>query len=154
MAHPPGRRLGDRRGHRPRSRTRRILRGERHRGARGLGLGRVSDFDRGTLLRIPIEADRSAGPVETRATDLDGIDDFAFAGKGETLIAALHSTSELAVVRRDGSHTVLLTAADGLSKPASVAVNRQQAYVPSAAHNTRNDPNLLLARLEGHRPKS
>ncbi|MFE9793997.1 hypothetical protein ACFYRL_19880 [Streptomyces goshikiensis] len=64
-------------------------------------------------MRIPIEADGSAGPVETRATGLDGIDDFAFAGKGETVLAALNSTSEVAVVRRDGSHTVLLTAADG-----------------------------------------
>ncbi|MER8097344.1 SMP-30/gluconolactonase/LRE family protein [Streptomyces goshikiensis] len=113
----------------------------------------VSNFDRGTLLRIPIEADGSAGPLETRATGLDGIDDFAFAGKGETVLAALNSTSEVAVVRRDGSHTVLLTAADGLSNPTSVAVNRQKVYVPSAAYNTQNDPNLLLARLEKHRPK-
>ncbi|MFD4133306.1 DUF6923 family protein [Streptomyces goshikiensis] len=113
----------------------------------------VSNTDRGTLLRIPIEADGSAGPVETRAADLGGIDDFAFAGNGETVLAALNSTSEVAVVRRDGSHTVLLTAADGLSNPTSVAVDRQKVYVPSAAYNTQNDPNLLLARLEKHRPR-
>ncbi|MCX4524506.1 MULTISPECIES: hypothetical protein [unclassified Streptomyces] len=113
----------------------------------------VSNFDQGTLLRIPVEADGSAGPVETRATDLAGIDDFAFAGHGETVLAALNSTSEVAAVQRDGSHSILLTAADGLSNPTSVAVNGQKVYVPSGAFNTQTDPNLLLARLEKHRPK-
>ncbi|QUC59488.1 hypothetical protein IOD14_23575 [Streptomyces sp. A2-16] len=39
---------------------------------------RVSDTDRGTLLRIPVRRNGSAGPVWIRATGLDGIDDFAF----------------------------------------------------------------------------
>ncbi|MCJ1676864.1 hypothetical protein MTF65_05785 [Streptomyces sp. APSN-46.1] len=113
----------------------------------------VSNLDQGTLLRIPVERDGSAGAIETRATGLGGIDDFAFAGHGETVLAALNATSEVALVRHDGSHTVLLTAADGLSNPTSVAVRHEKVYVPSAAFTTQTDPNLLLARLKDHRPK-
>ncbi|MCW7991710.1 hypothetical protein XF35_42620, partial [Streptomyces platensis subsp. clarensis] len=57
-------------------------------GANGLklhdGAVWVSNTARGTLLRIPFGPgdDRTAGPVETRATGLTTIDDFAFTGHG------------------------------------------------------------------------
>ncbi|MFD0395696.1 hypothetical protein ACFQ3Z_41155 [Streptomyces nogalater] len=53
------------------------------------------------------------------------------------------------LVRRDGSHTAVLTEADGLG-PTSVAVRGRTVYVPSAAYRTQRDPNLLLARLRYH----
>ncbi|MEV8532430.1 hypothetical protein [Streptomyces sp. NPDC051211] len=107
----------------------------------------VSNPDHGTLLRIPVLRDGSAGVVQTRATGLAGIDDFAFVGTGETVLAALHTTSEIAVVQPDGTHSVLLGPRDGLTNPTSVAVRQQQVYVPGAASATMQDPNLLLARL-------
>ncbi|WP_328620873.1 hypothetical protein [Streptomyces sp. NBC_00354] len=106
----------------------------------------VSNYDRGTLLRIPVEEDGSAGTIRTHATGLTGIDDFAFAGHGKTVLAALNNTdSELALVRPDGTHTVVLTGKDGLSGPTSVAVRHHRVYVPGAAFLTGVDPNLLVA---------
>jgi len=106
----------------------------------------VSNTDRGTVLRIPVCPDGSAGPVETRYTDLAGIDDFAFTGHhGDTLLAALNATNEVAYVTEDGGHTIVLTAADGLSNPTSIALRGNRVYVPSAALFTGADPNLLTA---------
>lgn len=123
-------------------------------GANGLkvhhGAVWVTNTDRGTLLRIPVRRDGSAGTIETRATGLAGVDDFAFTGHGDTVLAALVLTNELALVRPDGTHTVVLTQQDGLSNPTSVAVRHRTVYVTSGAFFTMKDPNLLLARLGEH----
>ncbi|MEV5972593.1 hypothetical protein [Streptomyces sp. NPDC051921] len=125
-------------------------------GANGLKLHNgavwVSNTGQGTLLRIPIGPgpDHAAGPVETRATGLT-MDDFAFTGHGDTVLAALVLEDKLELVRPDGSHKTVLTQADGLRNPTSVAVHAKKVYVPSAAYfappNTTPDPNLLLARI-------
>ncbi|MER8045288.1 hypothetical protein [Streptomyces sp. NPDC094032] len=109
----------------------------------------VSNTARGTLLRIPFGPDRTAGPVETRATGLTTIDDFAFTGHGDTVLAALNTVDELALVRPDGTHKTVLTHADGLENPTSVAVHAKTVYVNSAAFYVQQnpDPNLLLARI-------
>ncbi|MFI8827667.1 DUF6923 family protein [Streptomyces sp. NPDC053431] len=127
-------------------------------GANGLkvheGAVWVSNTAQGTLLRIPIgrASSHAAGPVESWATELPGIDDFAFTGHhGNTILAALILSDEVVLVRPDGSHKTVLTHADGLRNPTSVAVHAKQVYVPSAAYfappNTTPDPNLLLARI-------
>ncbi|WEO93701.1 hypothetical protein A6P39_006570 [Streptomyces sp. FXJ1.172] len=120
-------------------------------GANGIKVHRgavwVSNTDRGTLLRIPIGPDGSAARAETPAKGLAGIDDFAFTGSGRTVVAALNKGNQVVLVRRDGSRTVALSRRDGLSNPTSVAVLGRIVYVPSAAYVTREDPNLLLARL-------
>ncbi|MFF7993924.1 hypothetical protein ACFZDG_29560 [Kitasatospora xanthocidica] len=107
----------------------------------------VSNTDTGDLLRLPIGDGGTAGPAEVRASGLPGIDDFAFTGRGDAVIAAVNGSSEAAYVAADGSHHTVLTAADGLSNPTSVAVRGGTVYVPSAAYFTRADPNLLLADL-------
>ncbi|MFF1508592.1 hypothetical protein [Streptomyces sp. NPDC058326] len=124
-------------------------------GANGLkvhnGAVWVSNTDRKTLLRVPVRADESAGAIETRATGLDWIDDFAFTGHGDTVLAALIMDSKLALVRPDGTHKTVLTAQDGLSNPTSVAVRGNTVHVPSASYFTEvKDPNLLRATLQGH----
>ncbi|WP_395361028.1 hypothetical protein ACHGLA_14955 [Streptomyces sp. YH02] len=124
-------------------------------GANGLkvhdGAVWVSNTAHATLLRIPIgpEPDRAAGPIETRATGLTFIDDFTFTGHGDTVLAALHQDNKLELVRPDGTHKTVLTGADGLDGPTSVAVRAKTVYVNSAAFfNTEDpDPNLLLARI-------
>ncbi|XVS66526.1 SMP-30/gluconolactonase/LRE family protein [Actinosynnema sp. CA-299493] len=104
----------------------------------------ATNLDQGTVLRIPV---RRGGPgdVEVRARGLVGIDDFAFAG-GDVL-AALNGPNQVVRIAPDGAATVLLTSADGLRNPTSVAVRGRTAYVLSAAYSTAADPNLLLAKV-------
>ncbi|QMU74316.1 hypothetical protein [Streptacidiphilus sp. P02-A3a] len=120
-------------------------------GANGLkihdGAVWATNLDKGTVLRIPILPDGRAGSVQTRATGLSGIDDFAFTGRGDQLLAALNGPSEVALVQSDGSHSIVLTAADGLRNPTSVALRGDTVYVDSAAYVTATDPNLVVAHL-------
>jgi len=41
----------------------------------------------------------------------------------------------------------VLTAADGIENPTSVAVRGKTVYVASGAYLTHTDPNLLIAKL-------
>ncbi|MCW2871805.1 hypothetical protein [Actinacidiphila oryziradicis] len=107
----------------------------------------VSNTDKGTLLRIPIGADGTAGAVTTQAQGLTSIDDFTFVGQGDTVLAAQNFANSVALVNPDGTHQTVLTAQDGLSNPTSVAVRGKTVYVTSGAYFTHNDPNLLLARI-------
>ncbi|WP_037911139.1 SMP-30/gluconolactonase/LRE family protein [Actinacidiphila yeochonensis] len=108
----------------------------------------ATNLDRGTVLRIPVLPDGRAGAVRTEATGLTGIDDFAFTGHGDQMLAALNGPSEVALVQPDGSHSIVLTSADGLQNPTSVALRGDTVYVLSAAYVTGQDPNLLLAHLD------
>jgi hypothetical protein len=121
-------------------------------GANGLkvhdGAVWAGNLDRGTVLRIPILRDGRAGAVLTRATGLTGIDDFAFTGRGDQILAALNGPSEVALVQPDGSHSIVLSPADGLQNPTSIALRGHTVYVMSAAYVTATDPNLLLAHLD------
>jgi hypothetical protein len=108
----------------------------------------VTNTDRGTLLRIPVTSKGDAGPISTVASGLTGVDDFAFTGKDGTVLATLNVPNEVALVRADGTHTIVLTAADGLQNPTAVAVRHGTVLVTSAAYFTRVDPNLLRAHLE------
>jgi len=122
-------------------------------GANGLklhdGAVWVSNTQLGTLLRIPIQRDGSAGPIETIATSLPGIDDFAFTGPGTSapILAAINPFSTVVLIQPDGSQQTVLTAADGLSNPSSLAVLDGTVYVLSAAYLTQTDPNIMLANL-------
>jgi sugar lactone lactonase YvrE len=120
-------------------------------GANGLklhdGAVWVSNLDRGTLLRFPLGPGDRAGTVQVRATGVAGIDDFAFTGHGDEVIAALNGPNSVVRIRPGNAVTTLLTGADGLQNPTSVAVRGSTVYVLSAAYLTATDPNLLLARF-------
>lgn len=107
----------------------------------------VSNTDHGTLLRIPVRPDGTAGPIATVA-QVPAIDDFAFTGSGNTVLAAQNALDQVDLVTPGGAQRTVLTAADGLSTPTSVAVQGSAVYVPSAAYFTGVDPNLLLAHLD------
>ena len=107
----------------------------------------VSNTSLSTLLRIPIEHDGTAGATTVAAQGLTGIDNFAFAPDGE-VVAALDGITQVAIVNvRTGTHTTVLTAADGLSNPTSVAVRGNTVYIASGAYLTRTNPNLLVGTL-------
>ncbi|TDD47584.1 hypothetical protein E1263_34365 [Kribbella antibiotica] len=120
-------------------------------GANGLklrgGAVWVTNLDRGTILRLPIDHRGNAGKPQTRATGLAGIDDFAFTGHGNQLLATLNGSSTVVLVQGDGTSKPILTPANGLQNPTSLAVRGTTAYILSAAYLTQKDPNLILARL-------
>ncbi|WP_405731422.1 hypothetical protein OG607_33580 [Streptomyces sp. NBC_01537] len=106
----------------------------------------VTNTDKGTLLRIPLRRDGSAGRPQVKASGLRGIDDFAFTGRSGTVLAAINPTSQVVRLTPRGARTTVLTTKNGLSNPTSVAVRGTTVYVPSAAYFTAKDPNLLIAR--------
>jgi hypothetical protein len=114
----------------------------------------VTNTDRGTLLRIPVGADGSAGAAQTRATGLTGADDFVFPGHSDLVLAALNPSNEVALVKPDGTHGSVLSVQEGLSNPTSLAVSGRDVFVVSAAYFTQRDPNLLKARLGAHFSRS
>lgn len=105
----------------------------------------VSNLDAGTILQIDLTADGTAGEISA-ADDLVGIDDFAFTGREDQIVATLNPSSEVVLVH-DGERTTVLTEDDGLSNPTLVLVQEDTIYVPSAAYVTQDNPNLLTATL-------
>lgn len=105
----------------------------------------ATNLDKGTLLRIPVTHGKPA-KVEVRASGLTGLDDFTFVGHGtDHVLAALNGPNTVVSIDRAGRATTLLTAADGLQNPTSIAVRGTIAYVASAAYLTQRDPNLITA---------
>ncbi|WP_327181709.1 hypothetical protein [Streptomyces sp. NBC_01334] len=111
----------------------------------------VTNLDQGTVLRIPIRSGNRAGAPQVKASGLAGIDDFAFTGRGDEILAARNAPNTVVRIRPDGTSTTVLDATDGLQNPTSVALRGNDVYVLSAAYTTATDPNLLRARLGGHR---
>jgi hypothetical protein len=120
-------------------------------GANGLavhgGAVWVSNTDRGTIVQIPIQADGTAGAVQTVATGLGIIDNFVFLPGTDTILAALTVANEVVAIQ-NGQVRVLLTGADGLSSPTSLAVHDETLYVGDSAVVTGRDPNLLIAHID------
>jgi len=111
----------------------------------------VTNTAQGTLLRIGIKTDGSAGPMQTIVGGLQGgIDDFAFIGSEpeDDILAAFLFSSEVRLITPSGTQATLLSARDGLSNPSSVAVRGSHVYVISGAVFTHQDPNLLIAHLD------
>jgi hypothetical protein len=111
----------------------------------------VTNLDRGTLLRIPIRSGNRAGTPQVKAEGMVGIDDFAFTGRGDDVLAALNAPNTVVHIRSNGTSTTVLDAADGLQNPTSVALRGNDVYVLSAAYTTATDPNLLRAQLRNRR---
>jgi sugar lactone lactonase YvrE len=110
------------------------------------GAAYVSNTDKGTLLRIPINSDGSAGTATTVAQGITSIDGFAFDASGD-VIAAQNYADQVAIIHPDGTSQTVLTSADGVSNPTSVKITGSTVYVASGAYFTRTDPNLLTATL-------
>jgi sugar lactone lactonase YvrE len=108
----------------------------------------VSNTDMGTIARIPIQPDGTAGPVQTAVTGLAGaIDNFIFVPGTDLILAALVVANEVVLIQNGQAHP-LLTGADGLSNPTSLAVQRDTLYVGDGAVAGGGDPNLLIAHID------
>jgi hypothetical protein len=109
----------------------------------------VSNLDRGTVLRAPLTGPR-AGVFTVFDSGLTGIDDFAFTGRGDQYVAGLVTQNTVVLADGHGTHRTVLTTADGLSNPTSVAIRGTTVYIASAAYTTQTDPNLLITHLPTH----
>ncbi|NEA31099.1 hypothetical protein [Streptomyces sp. SID13031] len=107
----------------------------------------ATNTDQGTLMRIPIRHGGRPGPVQARSSGIQGIDDFAFVGDSDSVIAAVNLPNRVDLIRADGSHSAVLEASDGISGPTTVAIRGKSIYVASASFLLNEDPNLLLAAL-------
>lgn len=110
----------------------------------------VSNSDQKSILRIPLTGRGSAGPIQTKASGLTSVDDFAFTGHGDQLLAALNVPSELALVTPGQDTRVVLDGSDGLNNTTAVAIHNGTVYVTSSALTTGGDSNLLTAHLNRH----
>ncbi|MEV2214869.1 hypothetical protein AB0H86_26045 [Streptomyces sp. NPDC050997] len=110
----------------------------------------VTNLDQGTVLSFPLHSRHRGAAPTVRASGLEGIDDFAFTGRGNELIAALNVPNKVVRVTSGGASSAVLDASDGLENPSSVAVDGQNIYVTNSAYHTATDPNLLRAKLDRH----
>jgi len=96
-------------------------------GANGLelrdGALYVNNTSKGSIVRIPIQADGTAGQPEVFFQDsvLIGADGLAFDLSGNAYVTTDGLQNTLVEVHADGTVQVLATAADGLDYPASIA---------------------------------
>ncbi|MGH7866702.1 MAG: hypothetical protein ACREP9_03480 [Candidatus Dormibacteraceae bacterium] len=110
----------------------------------------VSNISTGTLLRIPISPNGTAGTTRTMITGLGPIDDFAFTkfNHEPVILAAINPDNRVVLIKPDRSVSTVLTAADGLSNPTSVAIRNSTVYVTNGAYFNKHDPSLLTAQLD------
>ena len=121
-------------------------------GANGLrfhnGAVWVSNFSRGTLLRVPVTATGSAGPVHVVTSGVVGIDDFNFvSGRSNVVFAALNSPNEIAVVYPNGAKKTVLTSADGLASPTATVVREQRLYITDGGFAESRDAKLQQGKI-------
>lgn len=120
-------------------------------GANGVALWKnglyVASTSRGMLLYVPIQNDGSAGEIEIVTGDDDcdmdndelyGMDGIALDVHGNVFALLVLQHKLVRIDPSDGSHTVLLTADDGLFNPASIAFgtgggNRQDVFLSNFA---------------------
>jgi hypothetical protein len=123
-------------------------------GANGLKVHKdavwVTNFALGTLIRLPFGPSGQAGPARVIASGLGHVDDFDFAGPADyRAFVTTNPDDTVELVRQDGSHTTVLTSADGIQSPTSAAVCGHTLYIGDAAYFTKTDPNLLSVQI-GH----
>ncbi len=123
-------------------------------GANGLrfhdGAVWVSDTNQGTLMRVPVTAAGTAGPIDVVARGLVGIDDFNFlTDRSDVVFTALNAPGEVAVVYPDGTSKIVLTTADGLDSPSATAISGTKLFITDGGYGVAapNDPELQSATI-------
>ncbi|GLZ49858.1 hypothetical protein Acsp06_60430 [Actinomycetospora sp. NBRC 106375] len=122
-------------------------------GANGLklhaGAAWVSNYDAGTIVRIPLTQTGASEAGVVRAAGLPGVDDFDFTGRGDEILAAINDTSELVRIGAHGSRRTLLDGRDGLQGTTAVVVRGEMAFITNGALRAGDRPALRIAHLVG-----
>jgi sugar lactone lactonase YvrE len=108
------------------------------------GSAYISVTGSGTILRVPIASDGSAGSPQVYASSLQ-VDDFAFGSDGSIFVATQTGNSVIRI-RPNGTRTTIATEADGLLGDAALAFGRtavdsKDIYVVNNGGAFSGDPN-------------
>ncbi|MCX5257583.1 hypothetical protein OOK27_26235 [Streptomyces canus] len=114
----------------------------------------VSNFNKGTLLRVPITPAGVPGPIRQVAGGLPNIDDLSFLTPfSDVVFAAQNGSSSnngpdrVVVIYPNGTYKPVLTGADGLASPSATAVRGDRLYITDGGVPEPHDPKLQTARI-------
>jgi hypothetical protein len=115
----------------------------------------VSNFNKGTLLRVPVTTTGAAGHIRQVAGGLPSIDDLSFlTPRSDVVFAAQNGSSSqngpdrVVVIYPNGTYKPVLTSADGLASPSATAVRGDQLYITNGGVPEPHDPKLQTARID------
>jgi hypothetical protein len=96
----------------------------------------VSNFNKGTLLRVPVTSTGTPGPIRQVTSGLPNIDDFSFLTPWTDVVfvaqngsSSQNAPDRILVVYPNGTTKAVLTSADGLASPSATAVRGNQLYI-------------------------
>jgi sugar lactone lactonase YvrE len=121
-------------------------------GANGLRFHRgavwVSNFNAGTLMRVPVTDSGVPGPLHQVTAGAVGMDDFSFlTDRSDVVLAAVNAANQVAVVYPNGTRKTVLTAADGLASPTATAVHGTTLYITDAGAQEPHHSQVQSARI-------
>lgn len=114
----------------------------------------VSNFNKGTLLRVPVTTTGVPGPLRQVAGGLPNIDDLSFlTPRSDVVFAAQNGSSSnngpdrVVAIYPNGTYKPVLTSADGLASPSATAVRGNRLYITDGGVPEPHDAKLQTARI-------
>ncbi|MGN9840199.1 SMP-30/gluconolactonase/LRE family protein [Nonomuraea sp. H19] len=114
----------------------------------------VSNFNQGTLLRVPLTPAGAAGPIRLVAGGLPNIDDLSFLTPWSDVVFVAQNGSSsqngpdrIVVVYPDGTYKPVLTSADGLASPSATAVRGNRLYITNGGVPEPHDAKLQTGKI-------
>jgi len=102
----------------------------------------VNSVGQGTLLRIPVKADGSAGPITKLETSRPLQSPDGMRSVGSKTMLLVEGAGRLDEVTINGDKAEIKVLKEGLTGPTAVTLAGGMAYVSEARLNLRNDPKL------------
>lgn len=102
----------------------------------------VNSVGQGTLLRIPVKADGSAGPITKLETSRPLMQPDGMRSVGSKTMLLVEGAGRLDEVTITGDKAEIKVIREGLTGPTAVTLTDGVAYVAEARLNFRNDPKL------------
>ena len=109
----------------------------------------VTNFNKGTLLRVPVTCSGKAGQPHQVADGEVGIDDFNFlSARSDVVFVAVNTQNKVDVVYPDGTKVTVLTATDGLASPTATAVRGTELFITDAGLAAPHHAQLQGGRID------
>ena len=103
----------------------------------------VNSVGQGTLLRIPVKADGSSGPIVKLETSQKLTSPDGMRSVGSKTLLLVEGAGRLDEVTINGDKAEIKVLKDGMTGPTAVTLAGGMAYVSEARLNFRNDPKLV-----------